>query len=141
MWSPAGKVGGTIGCVMLEPPTVKQLAVLALAALAVPGLAQSGAPLGTLPVGRYQCSLPGDAAGAAWVPIEGKRFSIKNASRYLHADGDGTYLLSGDELVFTRGPMKDERYQRMGTSMLRMKNPDGSLSRVRCVRTGPLQSD
>lgn len=117
------------------------LGLAVLTVLVMPAMAQSGAPLGTLPVGRYQCSLPGDAAGAAWVPIEGKRFSIKNASRYLHAEGDGTYLLSGDELVFTRGPMKDERYQRMGTGMLRMKNADGSLSRIRCVRTGPLQSD
>jgi hypothetical protein len=120
---------------------MKQAAALLLVALAVPSLAQDGAPLGTMPVGQYQCSLPGDAAGAAWVPIQGKKFSIKNASRYLHADGEGTYLLSGKELVFTRGPMKDEKYQRTGTSILRMKYADGSLSRVRCVRIGPLQSN
>lgn len=87
-------------------------------------------------MGEYQCSLPGDAAGAAWVPIEGKSFRIKSASRYSSPDGIGTYLLSGEELVFTRGPMKDERYRRTGPSMLRMTNPDGSLSRIRCGRIG-----
>ncbi|UIP05939.1 elongation factor P [Erythrobacter sp. SDW2] len=120
---------------------MKRALILLCTTLAVPAFAQNGAPLGTLPVGRYQCSLPGDAGGAAWLPIEGKKFSIKNASRYLHEDGEGTYLLAGDDLVFTRGPMKDERYRRTGASMLRMKNADGTLSRIRCVRTGPLQSD
>lgn len=142
MWSPPGKVAGTIALAMIATARMKRrLAMCAatLTLLAAPVIAQSGGPLGTLPVGRYQCSLPGDAGGAAWVPIADKRFSIKNASRYLHADGEGTYLLAGDELVFTRGPMKDERYQRMGSSMLRLKNADGTLSRIRCVRTGPLQ--
>lgn len=126
---------------MLERNPMQRLSLivcsaLALAALPAPVLADG--PLKTLPVGRYQCSLPGDAGGSPWVPID-KKFSIKNASRYLHPDGSGTYLMSGDDLVFTRGPLKDERYKRMGTSMLRMKNTDGSLSRIRCVRTGPLQ--
>jgi hypothetical protein len=140
MWSPAGKVGGTIGPAMLGTTVVKRpLALLPLALAAVPlaALAQADGPLGTLPVGEYQCALPGDADGAAWVPIEGKSFRIKSASRYSSPTGQGTYLLSGEDLVFTRGPMKDERYQRMGSSMLRMKNLDGSLTRVRCVRTGP----
>ncbi|MXP32205.1 elongation factor P [Erythrobacter jejuensis] len=114
------------------------VAAVCLAAPA-PALSQSGAPLTTLPVGRYQCSLPGDAGGAAWVPIEELRFSIKNASRYLSPQGDGTYLMRGKELVFTRGPLKDQRFQRMGTSILRKIGVDGSLSRLRCVRTGPLQ--
>jgi len=106
---------------------------------ALPAMVHADGPLGTLPVGRYQCSLPGDASGAAWVPIEGKRFSIKNASRYLSPQGSGTYLLAGDELTFTRGPYKDERYRRTSTNILRMRNADGSLGRMRCVRTGPLQ--
>ncbi|WP_284125238.1 elongation factor P [Parerythrobacter aestuarii] len=120
---------------------MKRLAIIvaggaALAGAASPVLADG--PLKTLPVGRYQCSLPGDAGGSAWVPID-KKFSIKNASRYLSPKGSGTYLMTGDDLVFTRGPLKDEQYKRQGTGMLRLKNADGSLSRVRCVRTGPLQ--
>ena len=117
------------------------ISLLASASVLVcaPVFAQPGGPLNTLPVGRYQCSLPGDAGGAAWIPIEDKRFSIKNASRYLSPEGSGTYLMAGDELVFTRGPLKDERYKRMGTTILRKKNKDGTLSRIRCVRTGPLQ--
>ena len=119
----------------------KPIALLAgsLAVASVQLHAQVSGPLNTLPVGRYQCSLPGDAGGAPWVPIEGKSFSIKNASRYLSPEGSGIYLMSGSDLVCTRGPIKDERYKRMGTSILRMKNEDGTLSRVRCVRTGPLQ--
>ncbi|WP_435417760.1 elongation factor P [Parerythrobacter aurantius] len=127
----------------MKPATLSSVALCLsgclLAFPVLPALARTADSLSTLPVGRYQCSLPGDAGGAAWVPIEGKRFSIKNASRYLHPDGDGTYLLAGDELVFTRGPLKDERYRLVGTTMLRQINSDRSLSRARCVRTGPLQ--
>ncbi|NNC59623.1 MAG: elongation factor P [Erythrobacter sp.] len=122
--------------------TVKHSAIIlaiGLGALMAPLAAHGAGPLSTLPVGRYECSLPGDAGGSPWIPVEDKRFSIKNASRYLSAEGSGTYLLSGDDLVFTRGPMKDERYRRVGTTMLRTLNPDGSLGRMRCVRTGPLQ--
>lgn len=115
------------------------LLIAGAAISATTALAQSDGPLTTLPVGRYQCSTPGDASGSAWIPIEGKRFSIKNASRYLSPTGSGIYLMSGNELVFTRGPMKDQRYRRTGTSILREMQPDGTLSRVRCVRTGPLQ--
>ena len=112
-------------------------AVIALAACsATASAAQDDGPLQTLPVGQYQCSLPGDAAGSAWVPIEGKIFTIKNASRYLSPEGSGIYLMTGDELVFTRGPMKNQRFKRMGSSILRMKEADGSLGRVRCVRVG-----
>lgn len=124
---------------MLRTAAVKSPLALLLAALATMPfavLAQSDGPLETLPVGDYQCSLPGDANGPAWIPIEGKMFRIKSASRYSSPDGIGTYLLSGDELLFTRGPLKDERYQRTGRGFLRMKNPDGSLSRIRCVRVG-----
>lgn len=138
---------------MVETAAVRQqitFATLALAMLtatagfSAPTAAQEkpargGSSLTTLSVGRYQCSLPGDAGGPAWIPIEGRKFSIKNASRYFHPLGEGTYLLAGDSLVFTRGPMKDERYRRVGTNTLRALEPDGSLGRVRCVRTGPAQ--
>ncbi|MDC0886429.1 elongation factor P [Altererythrobacter sp.] len=107
--------------------------------LPAPAISQTGAPLTTLPVGRYKCSLPGDAGGPAWRPIEGMIFSIKNASRYLSPEGTGTYLMRGHELVFTRGPMKDQRYKRMGSSILRKIGKDGTLGKIRCVRSGPLQ--
>lgn len=116
----------------MKRPTAILAATLALGA--TPLMAQRDGPLGTLPGGMYQCSLPGSAGGAAWVPIEGKRFVIKNASRYIAPEGSGTYLMTGNELVFTRGPLKDQRYLRTGSSILRMRNEDGTLGRIRCVR-------
>ena len=116
-------------------------ALLGFAALTspLPATAQPGGPLTTLPIGRYECSLPGSADGAPWRVVEDKRFSIKNASRYVSDKGDGVYLMAGRELVFTRGPLKDMHFRRMGSSILREVKGDGTLGRLRCVRIGPLR--
>ena len=63
-------------------------------------------PIGTLPLGRYLCELPGDAAGPASRPIDKAWFDVTNGSSYRAATGKGTYLLRGGEVVFTRGPMR-----------------------------------
>ena len=90
--------------------------------------------LRTMPHGRYQCTLPGDADGLAFVEVEDANFSIGTASRYISADGGGTYLLRGRELVFTRGPRKGERFKRVGANQLQRRNEDGSLSKLLCTR-------
>ncbi len=95
-----------------------------------------GGPLGTLPIGAYVCSLPGDAAGAAWVVVPEKGFIIDNASTYRTEQGAGTYLLAGDTVRFTRGPMKGMRFTRTGHATLRWVDDNGELGRVRCVRNG-----
>lgn len=97
--------------------------------------AQSAGKLGTLPHGIYQCSLPGDAAGSAWVNLPGKQFTIDNASSYHTADGAGTYLFTGNRVVFTRGPMNGMRFERTSSQTLRWLDENGELSRVRCTRS------
>ena len=90
--------------------------------------------IGVLPQGQYQCALPGDAAGRAYVDMPDLSFRIASASRYSHVSGKGIYLLEGDTLVFTRGPLKDMRLRRVGGGMLQQVKSDGTLGRVRCHR-------
>ncbi len=110
------------------------LAALLLAAAAFPALAEGR--LGTLPLGRYLCELPGDAAGPASRAIESEWFDIVHASSYLSAGGEGTYLLTGDTAVFTRGPMRGATFERTGARALRRVDLAGPLAKLRCVRTG-----
>jgi len=110
------------------------LAALMLASAAFPALAEGR--LGTLPIGRYLCELPGDAAGAASRPVASEWFDIVNASSYLSAGGEGTYLLTGETVVFTRGPMRGAAFERTGARALRRVDLSGPLAKLRCVRTG-----
>ena len=113
------------------------LAVLATALFAASGVAAApGGKLQTLPLGRYVCSLPGDAAGEAWQVIDGEDFVIVNASSYETDQGTGTYLLTGETVQFTRGPMKGARFLRVGHGTLRAIDAEGAPGRVRCVRGG-----
>lgn len=95
-----------------------------------------GGPLGTLPIGEYVCSLPGDAGGKAWHIVPEKGFTIGNASTYHTDQGSGTYLLAGDQVRFTRGPMKGMRFERTSHGTLRWLDEDGNRGRVRCIRNG-----
>ncbi|WP_234026856.1 elongation factor P [Erythrobacter sp. HKB08] len=90
--------------------------------------------LGTLPHGEYVCSLPGDAGGLAWQELPGKGFVVDNASSYHTDEGSGTYLLAGDTVTFTRGPMKGMRFERISSGTLRVIEKDGEAGRMRCVR-------
>ncbi|WP_459787288.1 hypothetical protein [Alteriqipengyuania sp. 357] len=91
----------------------------------------------TLPIGHYQCTLPGNAAGPAWLRVPESDFTILNASSYEAEGKRGVYLLRGSELTFTRGPLKGKRMERAGRRILREKLADGTLGRMRCVRSGP----
>lgn len=107
------------------------------AALASPAFADApGGPLGTLPIGEYVCSLPGDATGPAWRVVPEKGFTIDNASTYRTEAGAGTYLLAGNQVRFTRGPMKGMRFERTGNATLRWLDDNGEPGRVRCIRSG-----
>jgi len=109
------------------------LAALALPALALanpPGAAPSGR-LATLPIGTYECTLP------AGHRIPDHDFAILNSSSYEARGQRGVYLMRGTEVTFTRGPLKGTRMERSGKRMLRERMDDGSLGRMRCVRTGP----
>ena len=118
----------------IERMTVRPIPFLmALAATLVPiGGSVAARDIGVLPQGRYQCALPGDAQGRAYVPVPDLSFRITSASRYVHISGKGIYLLEGDTLVFTRGPLKDMRLRRVPGGLLRQVKSDGTLGRVRC---------
>ena len=96
--------------------------------------APGGGMLGTLQRGTWECALPGDAGGLAFVAVEAEGFRIGNASSYTSPEGRGIYLLRGRELIFTRGPKKDERFQVLGDNTVQKLEADGSLSRLICTR-------
>ncbi len=109
---------------------------IAVALAAAGASAAPGGKLGTLPQGRYVCSTPGDATGPAWRVIPGGGFTIETASTYHTETGSGTYLLTGKDVVFSRGPMKDQRFVQTGGVTLRWVDENGVPGRVRCVRSG-----
>lgn len=96
--------------------------------------APAGGMLGILDHGNWQCALPGDAGGKAFVEVPEEDFGIGTASSYNSAAGSGIYLLRGTELVFTRGPKKDQRFRVLGENTVQKLNPDGSLSKLICTR-------
>ena len=116
--------------------TVRIAALIWLVAAAVGVQAAPGGPIGTLPLGRYVCELPGDATGAVGQRQPEADFTITHGSSYRTAGGPGTYLLTGGRLVFTAGPLRTVTYRRVSTSFLRRVMPDGGDGRLRCVRQG-----
>lgn len=92
--------------------------------------------LGILQHGDWQCALPGDAGGDTFVEVPAEAFRIGTASSYINAEGTGIYLLRGTELVFTRGPKKDQRFRVLGENTLQKLNTDGSVSKLICTRVG-----
>ena len=96
-------------------------------------LPPSGA-LGTMPHGNYQCALPGDAGGDAFIEVEAENFRISTASRYTSPTGAGTYILRGRDLTFTQGPKKGERFTRIGDNQLRKLTEAGEASNLLCTR-------
>ena len=110
------------------------LAFAAAALTATPDAADGR--LGTLESGRYLCELPGDAAGLASIPIQETWFDVINASSYVTGSGSGTYLLTGETVVFTRGPMKGLKFTRTGARSIRLVEGEGAPPKMRCVRSG-----
>ncbi len=98
------------------------------------GAAPTAGMLGILQHGDWQCALPGDAGGKAFVEVPEEDFGIGTASSYNSPKGSGIYLLRGTELVFTRGPKKDERFRVMGENTVQKLNADGSESKLICTR-------
>lgn len=112
-------------------------ALAAAIAAAVPTGAQDGRPLSTLPHGMYECALPGDAQNAAFKTIEAEGFRILPGSGYRDAGGArGVYLLRGNELVFTTGPKKGQRFRRTGNNTLKRLTSNGAIGRLTCTRLG-----
>ncbi len=97
---------------------------------------QASGVLNILRHGVWQCALPGDAGGAAFVDVPEEGFRIGTASSYINAAGGGIYLMRGTEVVFTRGPKKDQRFRQLGENTLQKLNPDGSPSKLICTRVG-----
>ncbi len=95
-----------------------------------------GDMLGTMQHGLYQCALPGDAEGTAFVEQPEENFRLGAGSSYQTSAGNGVYLMHGTALVFTRGPKKDQRFQRQGPNTLQAIAPDGALGRLICTRLG-----
>ena len=115
-------------------------AIIALAASAATGAGAQGR-LGLLPTGEYVCALPGSAAGKAWEPQPAHAFAILRASRYRTPTGSGTYLVKGDVIAFTRGPLRGRRMVRVSSTMVRELGNDGEPGRLLCQRTGPIRDD
>ena len=92
--------------------------------------------LQTMPHGNYECALPGNAGGAAFVVVEEENFRISTASQYSSAAGAGTYILRGKNLTFTRGPKKGEQFERIGDNQLRKLEADGETGALLCTRRG-----
>ena len=112
---------------------MKKLVALAfLAVTASPAMAVSG-EIGTMPIGRYICELPGDALGPAGLHVPSADFQIKQASRYKTDRGNGNYLLVDDLLIMTSGPRDGEQYIRKTHGLVRRLAPDGTPSTLRCV--------
>ena len=93
-------------------------------------------PLATMPHGPYACALPGDAGGAAYERVQAEDFRIIPASRYTTAKGEGTYIMRGKSLQFTRGPKKGERFERIGDNQLRKVGANGAATELLCTRGG-----
>lgn len=94
----------------------------------------SGGMLGILRHGNWECALPGDAGGVAFVPVPDEAFRIGTASSYESPAGGGIYLMRGTEVLFTRGPKKDQRFKMLGENTLQKLNGDGSLTKLICTR-------
>lgn len=134
-----------------EPLLMKTIHVIALTAIAVTiasvtpasgrqenraGSTPPGGMLHTMPHGDYECALPGNAGGDAYRVVEAESFRISTASRYTSAAGAGTYILRGDDLTFTRGPKKGERFARISDNQVRKLNANGEKSALLCTRRG-----
>ena len=111
---------------------MKKLVVLLAASAAVSALAAPGGALDTLPLGIYLCEMPGDATGPVGLRVPEADFRVLNASSYTTANGTGTYLLRGDDIIMTSGPLNGVQYRRLSSGLLRLVE-NGKDARQRCV--------
>ncbi len=109
----------------------------ALLLAAAPALGVPGGDIATLAPGRYVCELPDPQDVSRGRVIENAGFSIVTASSYRSHGVLGSYLLTGDEVVFTSGPRKGERYRRATPGSLRRLDETGAVTALRCVVNEP----
>jgi hypothetical protein len=122
----AQRVRATGAGMIRSRPVVALLATLA-------SVSSAKGPVDTIDRGRYVCELPGDAAGQAGRPQPDRNFTVEAASRYSSPQGQGTYLRRGDRVDMTSGPRKGEAYRIVREGFLKLLEPDGTPSRLRCV--------
>lgn len=109
---------------------------LGLGCASISATAFADGDLGTLEHGRYTCATPGVATGPTVNAIPSLSFLIVGGSSYSTEKGDGTYLLAGDTLTFTRGPLKDLKFERDKIGLWREIDKSGAKGDVRCSRVG-----
>lgn len=102
-----------------------------IALFATPALAASGGPLDTLMLGQYECERPG-APAAPPVAEPAASFMITTSSRYVTPSGEGSYLLTGNSIAMTSGPLAGTRLLRVRSHFLR-RIEDDKPGPVRCV--------
>ncbi len=106
---------------------------LALIALSSAAGAVPGGLIDILPRGNFICELPGDASGPAGLHDLDADFTIINDSSYRNAQGDGIYLLTGQRVIMTSGPMNGTQFRRVTDRFLRKLDASGSDTKLRCV--------
>jgi len=118
----------------LASPLVLLCCVTAVAAAASPEPPPvPGGEIATLEQGRYTCELPGDATGPAGRHVPEMDFTITSASSYRAQGRQGSYLLTGDEVVMTNGAFRGRKFHRLSRGFLRELAADGSDGPMRCV--------
>ena len=110
------------------------LALLLSGLLAGPVAAAPGGDIETMPIGDYVCELPGDVTGPAGVHVPGEDFTVVTASSYRAGTEMGSYLLVGDQLTMTGGPLLGKRYRRQSEGFVRKLDDRGNPGDLRCVR-------
>ena len=117
------------------------LALLALAwSLAVIPVSSAAAPGGkmsVLPLGIYSCGLPGDALTSVRDIDDDRGFHIVVGSSYAVGEMVGNYLLTGDTVQMSNGPMKGRTFIRESEYRLR-ETTSGRDPDTLCIRTRPL---
>lgn len=89
--------------------------------------------LATLPDGFWLCGTPGTAMDTPFHADDNTSFVTRLGSSYRTAAGRGTYLLTGETLTFTRGPLQGLRLVREEENRLR-GDPSSEQRRLVCNR-------
>ena len=112
---------------------MKRLIALIAIAAAGPAFAVPGGELDTLPRGLFVCELPGDANGTVGQLVPEADFVVSNDSTYQTDLGYGAYLVTGDQVAMTSGPLRGDRFKRVSTRFLRKLDSEGKETRLRCI--------
>ncbi|MEO6094039.1 MAG: hypothetical protein ABIT04_06715 [Novosphingobium sp.] len=108
----------------------------AIIGAATPATAVPGGAIGLLPQGAYVCEVPGEASDPftfAGRHVPEADFEVIGDSSYRAADGRGVYLLTGERVTMTSGPLRGRSFQRASNGFLRVSG--GGESAMRCVRS------